>query len=466
MSNGLPKGWAETPIQEIAEVFLGKTPGKGDYESSGSLKVVKFRDIQNGLIDFQNTKDGFVAPNAAVITTLRELQRGDVLITSAAHSGENIGKKCAFVSSLPAEFERVFFTGELLNVRCREKTLSRWAYLFFRSADGFEEIQEAVKGVHLTSGRARLMIIPFAPLNEQLRIVAKLEKLLGRVDACQKRLAKIPTLLKRFRQSVLAAACSGRLTADWREDDIYQNDFPVTWTICKVSDISTLITKGASPKWQGVNYAENGVLFVTSENVGLGKMLLDTKKFVESKINEIQPRSVLQNGDVLTNIVGASIGRSAIFDRDDVANINQAVALIRLTNAVNRKYILHVLNSPVIIEHMESEKVDVARANLSLKDVGNYPIPLPPLNEQEEVVRRVEALFALADQIEARFGKAKARVDQITQSLLAKAFRGELVPQNPNDEPASALLERIKAERAKREMGIKGKQKERKKNKK
>jgi type I restriction enzyme S subunit len=195
-------------------------------------------------------------------------------------------------------------------------------------------------------------------------------------------------------------------------------------------------------------------------------MLLDTKKFVESKINEIQPRSVLQNGDVLTNIVGASIGRSAIFDRDDVANINQAVALIRLTNAVNRKYILHVLNSPVIIEHMESEKVDVARANLSLKDVGNYPIPLPPLNEQEEVVRRVEALFALADQIEARFGKAKARVDQITQSLLAKAFRGELVPQNPNDEPASALLERIKAERAKREMGIKGKQKERKKNKK
>lgn len=98
--------------------------------------------------------------------------------------------------------------------------------------------------------------------------------------------------------------------------------------------------------------------------------------------------------------------------------------------------------------------MDVARANLSLKDVGNYPIPLPPLTEQEEVVRRVEAFFALANQIEARFVKAKARVDQLTQSLLAKAFRGELVPQDPNDEPVLVLLERIKEERVKRETEV------------
>ena len=218
MSDEFPKGWTETAIWEIADVSLGKTPGKADYRSSGSLKVVKFRDIQNGFIDFQNSKDGFVAPDVSVVSTLRELQRGDVLITSAAHSGENIGKKCAFVSSLPGEFERVFFTGELLNIRCREKTLSRWAYFLFRSADGFEEIQEAVKGVHLTSGRARLMIIPLAPLNEQLRIVAKLEKFLAEWTPVKSGCRRFLTLLKRFRQSVLAAACSGRLTADWRQE--------------------------------------------------------------------------------------------------------------------------------------------------------------------------------------------------------------------------------------------------------
>ena len=281
--------------------------------------------------------------------------------------------------------------------------------------------------------------------------MAKLEKLLDKVDACQQRLAKIPVILKRFRQSVLAAACSGRLTADWRESDLYGNGLPEMWAMRKLSDISRLITKGASPKWQGVNYTQSGVLFITSENVGWGKMLLETKKFVEYKINKLQPRSILQNGDVLTNIVGASIGRSAIFDQDDIANINQAVALIRLENVVNREYIVHVLNSPLVIKHMESEKVDVARANISLKDVANFPIPLPPLTEQNEIVRRVKALYVLADQIEARYAKAKTRVDQLTQSLLARAFNGELVPQNPDDEPASVLLDRIKAERTKRE---------------
>jgi len=101
---------------------------------------------------------------------------------------------------------------------------------------------------------------------------------------------------------------------------------------------------------------------------------------------------------------------------------------------------------------MHQEKVDVARANLSLEDVSNFPIPLPPLLEQLEIVRRVEALFKVADQIEERYKKAKAYVDKLTQSILAKAFRGELMPQDPNDEPASVLLERIREERAKKQV--------------
>src|SRR6266700_1353741 len=219
MIDELPRGWCDTAINEVAEVFLGKTPARTDYASTGSLKVVKFRDIHGGRVDFSNAKDGFVRDNRDALSGLRELRRGDVLITSAAHSGENIGKKCAYVSNLPDPFPRVFFTGELLNIRCPDGTLGRWTYLFFRSADGFSEIQEAVTGVHLTGGRAKQMRIPLAPFNEQQRIVAKLKKLLGKVDACQQRLAKIPVLLKRFRQSVVAAACSGRLTADWREEN-------------------------------------------------------------------------------------------------------------------------------------------------------------------------------------------------------------------------------------------------------
>ena len=307
--------------------------------------------------------------------------------------------------------------------------------------------------------------MPLAPLAEQRRIVAKLEKLLGQVDACQQRLEKLPTRLKRFRQSVLAAACSGRLTADWREENqnvesarflvkrldeqaefLESDELPSTWTRCQLKSLTSLITKGASPKWQGINYAVSGVLFVTSENVGNGEMLIGQKKFVEPKINEIQPRSVLKKGDLLTNLVGASIGRSAIYELDEVANTNQAVGIIRLKPGVENRYLLHVLNSPVLVDHIHAEKVDVARANVSLADVRDFPIPIAPLAEQQEIVRRVAGLFALADQLELRLAQARGQVAKLTPSLLARAFAGHLVPQNPADEPAEKLLERIKKE--------------------
>jgi type I restriction enzyme S subunit len=447
MRDDLPQGWAECTLGDIIKIQNGYAFPSKEFRGVG-IPLIRQGNLAGERVSLE--KCVYLEPRWLGVKPDFILRKNDVLIGMSG----SVGKLCIYDRDEPAlQNQR---TGKIVQ-QSTEFVDWRFVWEYLKTVE--LQLLEKGKGLGVLNVSATdIESLPFrlAPFNEQRQIVAKLEKLLGKVDASQQRLVKIPIILKRFRQSVLAAACSGRLTADWREDDQYQNDFPLTWTMCKLSDISTLITKGASPKWQGVNYAKNGVLFVTSENVGLGKMLLSTKKFVESKINEIQPRSVLQNGDVLTNIVGASIGRSAIFDRDDVANINQAVALIRLTNAVNRKYILHVLNSPVIIEHMESEKVDVARANLSLKDVGNYPIPLPPLTEQEEIVHRVEVLFTLADQIEARFVKAKARIDQLTQSLLAKAFRGELVRQDPNDEPASVLLERIKAERTEGETEGKG----------
>jgi type I restriction enzyme S subunit len=184
-------------------------------------------------------------------------------------------------------------------------------------------------------------------------------------------------------------------------------------------------------------------------------MLLTQRKFVEPKINNIQPRSVLEKGDLLTNIVGASIGRSAMFDLDEIANTNQAVALIRLKHGLEGRYFLHVLNSPALVDHMHGQEVDVARANVSLTDVRNFPIAVPPVAEQQEIVRRVEALFALADKLETRLGKAQAQVDKLAPALLARAFRGELVPteaelanrEGRTYESASALLERIRSDR-------------------
>jgi type I restriction enzyme S subunit len=109
-------------------------------------------------------------------------------------------------------------------------------------------------------------------------------------------------------------------------------ELPHGWEWCRLETITELITKGSSPKWQGVSYTDNSndVLFITSENVGSFKILLDSAKYVEKKFNEIEPRSILTYNDILMNIVGASIGRTAIFNLNRNANINQAVCLIRL----------------------------------------------------------------------------------------------------------------------------------------
>ncbi len=113
------------------------------------------------------------------------------------------------------------------------------------------------------------------------------------------------------------------------EDEI-PFEVPEGWAWARLISISERITKGASPKWQGVNYTASGTLFVTSENVGIETLLLDSPKYLDNSINKIQPRSVLKKHDILTNIVGASIGRTCEYTLNDLANTNQVVAIIRL----------------------------------------------------------------------------------------------------------------------------------------
>ena len=160
---------------------------------------------------------------------------------------------------------------------------------------------------------------------------------------------------------------------------------PMGWKVYKLGALSSLITKGASPNWQGYGYTQDSTqtLFVTSENVREGYVELDPPKFIEDAFNKKQRRSMLQKGDFLINIVGASIGRAAQYTLDDKANINQAIALVRLISTdVNERYLLHYLNSPKALEMYALMQVSVARANLSLENISDLEIVLPPLSPQ------------------------------------------------------------------------------------
>ena len=165
-----------------------------------------------------------------------------------------------------------------------------------------------------------------------------------------------------------------------------------------LKDISELITKGASPNWQGIEYVDDDTqtLFVTSENVRDGYIDLSKKKYLMDAFNERQKRSVLNKGDFLINIVGASIGRAAQFNLNVKANINQAVALVRLKEGlINDKYLLTYLNSPKALKMYESMQVSVARANLSLQNINDLEILLPPIELQNQFANFVKQVDKL-----------------------------------------------------------------------
>ena len=268
---------------------------------------------------------------------------------------------------------------------------------------------------------------------------------------------------------------------------------PDGWEWVHLESLVELITKGSSPKWQGVNYVNpgSGILFITSENVRNYVLDVSNPKYVEAKFNEIEPRSILQKNDLLMNIVGASIGRTAIYELDEIANINQAVCLIRLINSLpllNHAYMLLFFNSTICINFMLDKQVDNARANLSMGNIAKFPIPLPPLAEQKRIVEKVDELMGLCDRLSSakqmrdnlrqklresaiaslmnaetdekldavwvivrdnwhNLSQHPQDVSDLRQAVLQLAVRGKLVPQNFEDEPASVLLEKVEAEK-------------------
>ncbi len=286
--------------------------------------------------------------------------------------------------------------------------------------------------------------IPIPPLPEQRRIVAKLEALLAKVDASRKRLERIPFILKRFRQAVLAAACEGRLTEDWREN----RGLPGEWSLREVAELGAVtggLTKSAKreaflrkvPYLRVANVYENRLCLDDITSIGITERELEKTRLIKEDLLFVEGNGSLDQ-----------IGRVAIWNGaiQDCSHQNHLIRF-RAANGILPGYVLYQMMGPKCRAQLIDKATSSAGLHtLSISKISSVELPVPPIEEQAEIMHRIDALFTLSDQIEARYTKAKAQVDRLTQSILAKAFRGELVPQNPNDEPADSLLNKLKAE--------------------
>jgi type I restriction enzyme S subunit len=276
-------------------------------------------------------------------------------------------------------------------------------------------------------------------------------------------------ILKRFRQSVLAAACSGKLTADWREQNqsirpkvqttvgslLEQNaDLPDKWTAASVEAVCEQIVdcSHSTPKWTVA-----GVICVRTTNFKAGCLDLSDVRFVsESTYRERTSRLAPKGGDILYSREGGILGIACMVPSGARLCLGQRMMLLRTIPSIyDSTFLMYVLNSPPILERVRDMTGGSSSPHLNVADIKAFPVPLPPLKEQQRIVRRVGACFSLADAIERQVSSAGLRADRLTQAILAKAFRGELVPteaelarrKGREYEPASVLLERIRAER-------------------
>src|SRR5690554_2802737 len=313
----------------------------------------------------------------------------------------------------------------------------------------------AIPGLNREDAYSQEIALP--PLAEQKVIADKLDTLLAQVENTKARLERIPQILKRFRQSVLAAAVSGRLTEEWRREHAIPDD---SWVIQAASELCEKVQSGSTPK--NNPFDQNGTVpFPKVYNIVNQEIDFEYRpQFITEEVHQTKlKRSIGYPGDVLMNIVGPPLGKVAILpDTYPEWSLNQAITLFRPDpQKLLPKFLYYVLCEGSMVRDVTHDlKGIVGQVNISLTQCREAKIPCPPLPEQTEIVRRVDQLFAHADRIEQQVNNALARVNNLTQSILAKAFRGELTEQwrknNPElisgENSAEALLERIKAERA------------------
>lgn len=367
------------------------------------------------------------------------LFEGDLIILPG--NGANVGH-VNFYSGRIEAYQRTYV---LYNISIEPKYLFFHLKLFWKQETTDKQYGSATN--YIKMGNFTDYKLPLPPLAEQQQIAVKLDELLAQVDNLKTRLDNIPKILKRFRQSVLAAAISGKLTENWR-----QSEELVGWEENLLGNWVKKPNYGTSSKSQ----QEGKIPVLRMGNIQNGK--LDWSNLVYTSDEDEIRKYRLYSGDVLFNRTNSPelVGKTSIYRGEQEAIYAGYLIRIQCKDNLNSEFLNIHLNGPSAREYCRAVKSDgVSQSNINAQKLVAYPINCPPIQEQTEIVARVEQLFVYADQIEQRVKDAQARVNHLTQAILAKAFRGELTAdwrtQNPDlisgDNSAEALLAKIKAER-------------------
>jgi type I restriction enzyme, S subunit len=461
-NNGLtlPGGWVKTKLGAVIELNPPK-PLKDAVPLEAEVTFVPMPavDAQSGTIAsperrfFMSVRKGYTA-----------FRDGDVIFAKITPCMEN--GKAAIARNLIHGLG--FGSTEFHVLRPSGSVIPEYVFYYVRQ-ESFRRAAEAemtgsVGQKRVPSAFLRNADFPLPLIAEQKRIVAKIEELLPKVNGVRERLIGVKEIMKRFRQSVLSAACYGRLTEDWRlknnsaQDassllariresfqrkgashggqaaaptegihELFREQIPESWD---VAELKWLCSPGRAITYGILKpgpHQNDGIPYIRVADFPKNCLEQSAIRKTSRTIAAQYERSSLRSGDVLLSIRG-TVGRVCRVPRLlEGSNITQDTARISVHPEVSPEYVAIYLKSPMAQKTLEKAMKGVAVRGVNIGDVRALQVPIPPRTEQQEIVRRVESLFRLADKIERRVEAELSRTQKMTQAILAKAFRGELV---------------------------------------
>ncbi len=437
---------ANWSFASLSELLVKPTINIVDGPFGSNLKASEYRDYGVPILRIQNVKRfNYVLKNIKFITEskARQLTRhafaaGDIVITKL---GAPLGEACI----LPDDIQSGVIVADLVRLRLDNPYIDKWWLMYaINSPDVAQQLKKATKGTtrpRVNLGHIRNLKLWLPPYKEQRRIVAKIEELFSELDKGIEALTTARKQLKAYRQSVLKHAFDGRLTMDLRSTQ------PAWRDTCMGKEIEFL-TSG-SRGWAEY-YADSGDTFIRAQNLKHDRLDLTDIAFVKLPEGNTEGlRTRVNVGDVLITITGANVTKTGVVNFDwGTAYVSQHVALCRPRPTIRPMFLYWYLVSEA---HGRRQLNDAAygagKPGLNLDNIRSVTLSLPSAQEQTVVLERIEAALSVEQELTETIDHELQRTSAIRQSILKKAFSGQLVALCLNDEPASVLLERIRAER-------------------
>jgi type I restriction enzyme, S subunit len=484
----VPENWVWSNAGALSETIRGVSYKKNQAEALKDVNnclILRGGNIQDGTILNQ---DDNVYVSKELVKEEQKLQKGDVVIVSSTGSSKVIGK----AASVSDEFVGESFGAFLTTIRPNKKINSSYFGLFYQTSNYRRLISNLAKGSNINNiKKEHLDNLPFPlpPLNEQKRIAEKVERLFAKIDEAKQLIEEAKETFELRRAAILDKAFRGELTKKWREQQNhlpspeqlfnvikeqrlaiveskkelnevqsmfenfnfkqYQNER--NWLYLKANMFCYNINCGSTPT---AHISENGEIpFLKVYNIVNNKIDFEYKpQFIPREVHEGKlKKSILYPNDVIMNIVGPPLKKVAIIpDQYSEWNINQAIVRFRPVESVLPKYIYYCLQYDETLKDIINEtRGVVGQSNISVSQCRNLVMPIPSREEQEQIVERLDNLLEKENKALASISIYEKELEKLKQSILSKAFCGELGTNDPTEESAIELLKEVLQEKVK-----------------